>query len=184
MPTVIVGIDVGTSRSGYSYALVKRPNEIVCDQERGGQLKDLTVRSFSSRARSASCAWPHGYLSCQAVLLNKDLSFVAFGEVARAKYLESDPVKQKEWLYFEKWKMCLYGEDVKERPMIPVSSFFPVCYGGQTLAHSCFVGEQAANGVLVSSVDVFAAALQYFREHALKRLSESSNGTNQLSAIV
>jgi hypothetical protein len=53
-PVVVVAIDVGTARSGYSYAFVKEPKEIVCEQSADSNVKQLT-----------------------AVLLRADLSFVA-----------------------------------------------------------------------------------------------------------
>jgi len=130
-PSVVVGIDVGTARSGFSFAFVKRPGEIVCEQKNCSNTKTLT-----------------------AVLLKaSDLSFVAFGEAAQKEYLEIDPLKHNEFLYFEKFKMVLYGDDIKERPTI-----------------------EAANGKRVPSVDVFAAALRYFKDQAMKRLKEASNG--------
>lgn len=129
-PSVIVGIDLGTARSGYSYALVKRPKEIVCEQPGSGNLKQLT-----------------------AVLLRSDMQFVAFGDSARKQYLECDAGKQNDLLYFSNFKMVLYADDLKSRPLIT-----------------------AANGKTVSSVDVIAAALKYFKDQSLLKLRETSDG--------
>lgn len=92
-PVYIIGIDLGTARSGYSYSHIRE--ERVSAHQGNENPKELT-----------------------AILLNQDLSVVEFGKKAREVY-ESKSDKEKQFLfYFEKFKMNLYGDDLNKVPVI------------------------------------------------------------------
>lgn len=86
------------------------------------------------------------------MLLMPDRKFHSFGFAARDFYHDLDPSESKQWLYFEKFKMKLHSSTdlTMETDLI------------------------AANGKKVKALEVFAYALQYFKEQALKELSDQA----------
>ncbi|CAF1674483.1 unnamed protein product, partial [Adineta ricciae] len=71
---------------------------------------------------------------------------------ARDFFHDLDPDEAKRWLYFEKFKMHLhYTQDLNTQTLIP-----------------------ASNGRKVPALTIFTYALQYFKEHALRELSDQS----------
>lgn len=88
------------------------------------------------------------------ILLTPDRKFHSFGYAARDFYHDLDPQESKQWLYLEKFKMKLH-----------------------TTANLSIDTElQAANGKRVKALDIFAYALAFFREQALKELSDQTGG--------
>ncbi|XP_045147347.1 heat shock 70 kDa protein 12A [Echinops telfairi] len=80
------------------------------------------------------------------ILLTPERKFHSFGYAARDFYHDLDPTEAKQWLYLEKFKMKLHttGDLTMETDLT------------------------AANGKKVKALDIFAYALQYFKEQALK----------------
>uniref|UniRef100_A0A8C5QHT3 Heat shock 70 kDa protein 12A n=1 Tax=Leptobrachium leishanense TaxID=445787 RepID=A0A8C5QHT3_9ANUR len=86
------------------------------------------------------------------MLLMPDRKFHSFGFAARDFYHDLDPSESKHWLYFEKFKMKLHSSTdlTMETDLV------------------------AANGKKVKALEIFAYALQYFKEQALKELSDQA----------
>ncbi|XP_029496592.1 heat shock 70 kDa protein 12A isoform X2 [Oncorhynchus nerka] len=86
------------------------------------------------------------------ILLTPDRKFHSFGYAARDFYHDLDPTESKHWLYLEKFKMKLH-----------------------TTANLSIDTElHAANGKRVKAIDIFAYALAFFKEQALKELSDQA----------
>ncbi|CAF1160163.1 unnamed protein product [Rotaria sordida] len=86
------------------------------------------------------------------ILLTPNLEFHSFGFFARDFFHDLDPEEAKRWLYFEKFKMHLhYIQDLNTQTLIA-----------------------ASNGRKVPALTIFTYALQYFKEHALRELSDQS----------
>ncbi|XP_051937029.1 heat shock 70 kDa protein 12A isoform X7 [Hippocampus zosterae] len=88
------------------------------------------------------------------ILLTPDRKFHSFGYAARDFYHDLDPSESKHWLYLEKFKMKLHT----------------------TANLSINTDLQAANGKRVKALDIFAYALAFFKEQALKELSDQTGG--------
>ncbi|XP_066528451.1 heat shock 70 kDa protein 12A isoform X3 [Hoplias malabaricus] len=86
------------------------------------------------------------------ILLTPDRKFHSFGYAARDFYHDLDPTESKQWLYLEKFKMKLH-----------------------TTANLSIDTElHAANGKRVKALDIFAYALAFFKEQALKELTDQA----------
>ncbi|XP_010868570.1 heat shock 70 kDa protein 12A isoform X2 [Esox lucius] len=86
------------------------------------------------------------------ILLTPDRKFHSFGYAARDFYHDLDSTESKHWLYLEKFKMKLH-----------------------TTANLSIDTElHAANGRRVKAIDIFAYALAFFKEQALKELSDQA----------
>lgn len=88
------------------------------------------------------------------ILLTPDRKFHSFGYAARDFYHDLDPSESKQWLYLEKFKMKLHT----------------------TANLSINTDLHAANGKRVKALDIFAYALAFFKEQALKELSDQTGG--------
>ncbi|XP_051502003.1 heat shock 70 kDa protein 12A-like isoform X3 [Myxocyprinus asiaticus] len=86
------------------------------------------------------------------ILLTPDRKFHSFGYAARDFYHDLDPTESKQWLYLEKFKMKLHT----------------------TANLSIDTDLHAANGKRVKALDIFAYALAFFKEQALKELSDQA----------
>ncbi|XP_035256800.1 heat shock 70 kDa protein 12A isoform X2 [Anguilla anguilla] len=86
------------------------------------------------------------------ILLTPDRKFHSFGYAARDFYHDLDPTESKHWLYLEKFKMKLHT----------------------TANLSIDTDLHAANGKRVKALDIFAYALGFFKDQALKELSDQS----------
>ncbi|KAL1424150.1 hypothetical protein MTO96_003648 [Rhipicephalus appendiculatus] len=89
------------------------------------------------------------------LLLNPDGEFHSFGFTARDVYHDLDAQEAKQWMFFEKFKMTLHSNENLSRD----------------------TEIRAANGRPMAALTVFAHALRYFRDQALKELSEQSATT-------
>ncbi|KAF0039127.1 hypothetical protein F2P81_009611 [Scophthalmus maximus] len=84
------------------------------------------------------------------LLLTPDLRFHSFGFAARDFYHDVDPEEARHWLYFDKFKMKIHStSDLTMETEL-----------------------EAVNGRRVRAIEVFAHALRFFREHALKNLDK------------
>uniref|UniRef100_A0A8D3B226 Heat shock 70 kDa protein 12A n=1 Tax=Scophthalmus maximus TaxID=52904 RepID=A0A8D3B226_SCOMX len=88
------------------------------------------------------------------ILLTPDRKFHSFGYAARDFYHDLDPSESKQWLYLEKFKMKLHTT-----PNLSINTDL-----------------HAANGKRVKALDIFAYALAFFKEQALKELSDQMGG--------
>ncbi|XP_017560478.1 heat shock 70 kDa protein 12A isoform X3 [Pygocentrus nattereri] len=86
------------------------------------------------------------------ILLAPEKKFHSFGYAARDFYHDLDPTESKQWLYLEKFKMKLHT----------------------TANLSIDTDLHAANGKRVKALDIFAYALAFFKEQALKELSDQA----------
>ncbi|XP_047207897.1 heat shock 70 kDa protein 12A isoform X2 [Girardinichthys multiradiatus] len=95
------------------------------------------------------------------ILLTPDRKFHSFGYAARDFYHDLDPSESKHWLYLEKFKMKLH-----------------------TTANLSIDTEiHAANGKRVKALDIFAYALAFFKEQALKELSDQTGSEFDNSSV-
>uniref|UniRef100_A0A3P9MWJ3 Heat shock protein 12B n=3 Tax=Poecilia reticulata TaxID=8081 RepID=A0A3P9MWJ3_POERE len=87
------------------------------------------------------------------LLLTPDLRFHSFGFAARDFYHDLDPEEAQHWLYFDKFKMKIHStSDLTMETEL-----------------------EAVNGRKVRAIEVFAHALRFFREHALKEVKDQSS---------
>ncbi|XP_019718778.1 heat shock 70 kDa protein 12B-like isoform X2 [Hippocampus comes] len=87
------------------------------------------------------------------LLLTPDLRFHSFGFAARDFYHDLDPDEAQQWLYFDKFKMKIHS----------------------TCDLTMETELEAVNGRRVAAIEVFAHALRFFREHALKEVKEQTS---------
>uniref|UniRef100_A0A3B3D9L4 Heat shock protein 12B n=1 Tax=Oryzias melastigma TaxID=30732 RepID=A0A3B3D9L4_ORYME len=87
------------------------------------------------------------------LLLTPDLRFHSFGFAARDFYHDLDPEEARHWLYFDKFKMKIHS----------------------TSDLSMETDLEAVNGRKVRAIEVFAHALRFFRQHALKEVKDQSS---------
>lgn len=87
------------------------------------------------------------------LLLTPDLRFHSFGFAARDSYHDLDPEEAKHWLYFDKFKMKIHStSDLTMETEL-----------------------ESVSGRRVRAIEVFAHALRFFREHALKEVKDQSS---------
>ncbi|XP_042193025.1 heat shock 70 kDa protein 12A isoform X2 [Callorhinchus milii] len=86
------------------------------------------------------------------ILLTPEGTYHSFGYAARDFYHDLDPNDSKQWLYFEKFKMKLH-----------TSSSLTI-----------ETDLEAANGKKVKALEIFAFALEFFKDHALQELSDQT----------
>uniref|UniRef100_A0A671E5E2 Heat shock 70 kDa protein 12A n=1 Tax=Rhinolophus ferrumequinum TaxID=59479 RepID=A0A671E5E2_RHIFE len=95
------------------------------------------------------------------ILLTPERKFHSFGYAARDFYHDLDPNEAKQWLYLEKFKMKLHTT------------------GDLTMDTDL----TAANGKKVKALEIFVYALQYFKEQALKELSDQAGSEFENSDV-
>lgn len=106
------------------------------------------------------------------ILLTPDRKFHSFGYAARDFYHDLDPSEAKQWLYLEKFKMKLHTTAVRTHTHTHTGNAGEVV----TCRFSSLIGQNlsittdlhAANGKRVKALDIFAYALAFFKEQALK----------------
>lgn len=87
------------------------------------------------------------------LLLTPELKFHSFGFAARDFYHDLDPEEARHWLYFDKFKMKIHStSDLTMETEL-----------------------EAVSGRKVRAIEVFAHALHFFREHALKEVKDQSS---------
>ncbi|KAG5260874.1 hypothetical protein AALO_G00297520 [Alosa alosa] len=84
------------------------------------------------------------------LLVTPELRFHSFGFAARDSYHDLDPEEARHWLYFDKFKMKIHStSDLTMETEL-----------------------EAVSGRRMRAIEVFAHALRFFREHALKEVKE------------
>uniref|UniRef100_A0A8C4RR44 Heat shock protein 12B n=1 Tax=Erpetoichthys calabaricus TaxID=27687 RepID=A0A8C4RR44_ERPCA len=96
-----------------------------------------------------------------SLLLTPDKKFHSFGFMARDSYHDLDPEEARDWLYFEKFKMKIHS----------------------TTDLTMETELMAVNGSHVKAIEVFAHALRFFKEHALKELKDQSSSVLEKDEI-
>ncbi|TRY54463.1 hypothetical protein DNTS_009180 [Danionella cerebrum] len=87
------------------------------------------------------------------LLLTPDLRFHSFGFAARDSYHDLDPEEARHWLYFDKFKMKIHStSDLTMETEL-----------------------ESVSGRRVRAIEVFAHALMFFREHAIKEVKDQSS---------
>ncbi|CAH2299278.1 heat shock 70 kDa 12B [Pelobates cultripes] len=96
-----------------------------------------------------------------SLLLTPDKAFHSFGYTARDYYHDLDPEEARDWLYFEKFKMKIHStSDLTMKTEL-----------------------EAVNGKKVQALMVFAHALRFFKEHAVKELKDQCPSLNENEGI-
>ncbi|XP_077334237.1 heat shock 70 kDa protein 12B [Lithobates pipiens] len=96
-----------------------------------------------------------------SLLLTPDKTFHSFGYTARDFYHDLDPEEARDWLYFEKFKMKIHStSDLTMKTEL-----------------------EAVNGRKVQALEVFAHALRFFKEHAIKELRDQCPSLDEKEAI-
>ncbi|XP_069095367.1 heat shock 70 kDa protein 12A isoform X2 [Pleurodeles waltl] len=95
------------------------------------------------------------------ILLTPDRKFHSFGYAARDFYHDLDSNECKQWLYFEKFKMTLHTS-----PNLNMETDLI-----------------AANCKKVKALEIFAYALQFFKEQAMKELSDQTGSDYAASDV-
>ncbi|KAL0969931.1 hypothetical protein UPYG_G00234700 [Umbra pygmaea] len=88
-----------------------------------------------------------------SLLLTPEQKFHSFGFAARDSYHDLDPEEAQHWLYFDKFKMKIHS----------ISNL--------TMETEL----EAVSGRKVRAIEVFAHALRFFKEHALKEVMDQSS---------
>uniref|UniRef100_A0A667ZRD5 Heat shock protein 12B n=1 Tax=Myripristis murdjan TaxID=586833 RepID=A0A667ZRD5_9TELE len=91
------------------------------------------------------------------LLLTPELRFHSFGFAARDSYHDLDPEEAQHWLYFDKFKMKIHITFRRWDDLTMETEL------------------EAVNGQRVRAIEVFAHALHFFREHALKEVKDQSS---------
>ncbi|XP_029110319.1 heat shock 70 kDa protein 12B isoform X1 [Scleropages formosus] len=95
------------------------------------------------------------------LLLTPELRFHSFGFAARDSYHDLDPEEARHWLYFDKFKMKIHSiSDLTMETEL-----------------------EAVSGRRVRAIEVFAHALRFFREHALKEVKDQSSSVLQENEV-
>ncbi|XP_066428964.1 heat shock 70 kDa protein 12B isoform X1 [Eleutherodactylus coqui] len=96
-----------------------------------------------------------------SLLLTPDKAFHSFGYTARDVYHDLDPEEARDWLYFEKFKMKIHStSDLTMKTEL-----------------------EALNGKKVQALEVFAHALRFFKEHAVRELKEQCPSLDENEGI-
>ncbi|XP_038613655.1 heat shock 70 kDa protein 12A isoform X2 [Tachyglossus aculeatus] len=95
------------------------------------------------------------------ILLTPERKFHSFGYAARDFYHDLDPNESKQWLYLEKFKMKLHT----------------------TSNLNLETDLTAANGKKIKALEIFSFALQFFKEQALKELSDQAGSEFENSDV-
>ncbi|KAK2840493.1 hypothetical protein Q5P01_014233 [Channa striata] len=132
----IIAIDFGTSYSGYAYSLTQSDKDIIPHVKRWGQEHCLQT------PKTPTC-----------VLFNEQEEFLKFGYEAKMTYTTMRGPEAQKHLFFEGFKMALYGTKLNRNVMIT-----------------------AANGKSMKALKVFTAALSYMKEDALRTISKNTAG--------
>ena len=94
---VVVAIDFGTTFSGYAFAFTRDPSSIHMMRRWEGGDPGVTNQKTPT-----------------SLLLRPDGTFHSFGFGARDFYHDLEPEDAKKWMYFEKFKMSLHTNKVRE----------------------------------------------------------------------
>ena len=102
-PVLVVAIDFGTTYSGYAYSFAS--------DYKASPLKVFSTNFVSEGVQMAKVP--------TSVLFTPDQEFHSFGTEAEEKYArmsDEDSKEARRWFYFERFKMTLYKNSVRNHP--------------------------------------------------------------------
>ncbi|CAG0894447.1 unnamed protein product [Darwinula stevensoni] len=159
---VIVAIDFGTTYSGYAFSFTRDPGNIHVMRKWEGTLNAHRLQYNSKYeligtllSRIAGDPGVMNQKTATALLLTPDKKLQKFGFPAREAYNDLNSRDAKNFLYFDRFKMILHHEPVLDRT-------------------TCI---EAANGAKMPAIEVFSLALEYFKDHALREISDHTGTT-------
>ncbi|XP_054908883.1 heat shock 70 kDa protein 12A-like isoform X2 [Poeciliopsis prolifica] len=132
----IIAIDFGTAYSGYAFSRTNSEDEIDPHLKFWGKEVGLET------PKTPTC-----------ILFDKQQEFVSFGYVAKKDYLSKKGQEAKDMLFFDCFKMALYGKEINRDLMI-----------------------KAANGKSMKALKVFAEALRFLKDDALETINSNTRG--------
>ncbi|GLD68317.1 heat shock 70 kDa protein 12A-like protein [Lates japonicus] len=132
----IIAIDFGTTYSGYSFSLTSRGEDI------DPRLKFWGKEIGKETPKTPTC-----------ILFDEHGEFLKFGYEAKMAYVEMRGENARKHLYFECFKMSLYGRKLNRDVTI-----------------------EAANGESMKALKVFTEALRYLKEDALETIAANTEG--------
>ncbi|XP_015232483.1 PREDICTED: heat shock 70 kDa protein 12A-like [Cyprinodon variegatus] len=132
----IIAVDLGTSFSGYAFSITSRQQEI------DPQVKYWGKKYGKETPKTPSC-----------ILFNGQKQFNSFGYEAKETYLSKLGAEAKDYLFFESFKMSLYGKKL-----------------------SLDLKIKAANGKEMKAVEVFTEALKFLKDDALTTIAQNTQG--------
>ncbi|XP_027880043.1 heat shock 70 kDa protein 12A-like isoform X1 [Xiphophorus couchianus] len=132
----IIAIDFGTAYSGYAFSITSRGDEIDPYLKVWGEEVGLET------PKTPSC-----------ILFDKQEEFMSFGYVAKEDYLSKKGQEARDMVFFDCFKMALYGNDINRDLMI-----------------------KAANGKSMKALKVFTEALRFLKYDALETINSNAKG--------
>ncbi|KAM9343704.1 heat shock 70 kDa protein 12A-like [Pholidichthys leucotaenia] len=134
----IIAIDFGTAYSGYAFSITSGQNQIDPLIKRWGNEHALDT------PKTPTC-----------ILFKENEEFYKFGYEARAAYIKMRKDGGKKYLYFENFKMTLYGKALNSEVTI-----------------------KAANGKTMKALKVFTEALTFLKDDALQTIFKNTGDRN------
>uniref|UniRef100_A0A3Q2Q7M1 Heat shock 70 kDa protein 12B-like n=1 Tax=Fundulus heteroclitus TaxID=8078 RepID=A0A3Q2Q7M1_FUNHE len=132
----IIAIDFGTAYSGYAFSITSRGEEI-----------DPYVKVWGEEVGLETPKTP----SC--ILFDQQEDFISFGYEAKEDYLSKKGQEARDKLFFDCFKMALYGKEINRDLMI-----------------------KAANGKSMKALKVFTEALRFLKYDALETINSTARG--------
>ncbi|KAM4731309.1 heat shock 70 kDa protein 12A-like [Anableps anableps] len=133
----IIAIDFGTTYSGYAFSITGREEEIEPRLKYWGKEVGLET------SKTPTC-----------ILFNENEEFISFGYKAKESYILKKSHEAREMLFFDCFKMSLYGKKFNRDLQI-----------------------KAANGKSMKALKVFTEALRFLKDDALKTISDITGKT-------
>ncbi|XP_038159985.1 heat shock 70 kDa protein 12A-like [Cyprinodon tularosa] len=132
----IIAIDFGTAYSGYAFSITSR-----------GEKTDPYLKIWGEEVGLATPKTP----TC--ILFDENQDFISFGYEAREDYLSIKGQEARDKLFFDCFKMALYGKKINRDLKI-----------------------EAANGRSMKALRVFAEALRFLKVNALTTVNSNAKG--------
>uniref|UniRef100_A0A3Q2CF37 Heat shock 70 kDa protein 12B-like n=2 Tax=Cyprinodon variegatus TaxID=28743 RepID=A0A3Q2CF37_CYPVA len=132
----IIAIDFGTAYSGYAFSITSR-----------GEKTDPYLKIWGEEVGLATPKTP----TC--ILFDENQEFISFGYEAREDYLSIKGQEARDKLFFDCFKMALYGKKINRDLKI-----------------------EAANGQSMKALRVFAEALRFLKVNALTTVNSNAKG--------
>jgi hypothetical protein len=150
---VVVAVDFGTTFSGYAFSFTSVGGGPLSSKGDLQLQMQQTLDTIHVMRR-----WEGGdpgvvnHKAPTTLLLDPEGEFHSFGFSARDFYHDMSPKQTKDWFYFERFKMALHSD-----PNLNIDTELT-----------------ASNGQKVNALKVFGNALRFFRNHALREISDQS----------
>ena len=154
----VAAIDFGTTYSGYAYAFTRDPDNVHL----------MNQRMVGHRSG-------YGVQQPTVLLLNEKGEFHSFGYDAQEFFHDLDEEESGKWLYFEKFKMALHSREVSSAQTIHVIMLHCHFFSMQHVHQGMDL--EAANGVKLPALFVFAQALNYFKIQCLQEICDRSTAS-------